>query len=135
MKRSCVAVVEDEPEILQLLSDVLRASEFPVMGYSDPYLIERSEGNDAPGVFFIDLMLPRMSGIQLAEELRACGYSDTPMIAMSASRIMLKFAARSSLFQATLVKPFDVDTVISLVERFAGLEQDDLATESVPAPD
>jgi CheY-like chemotaxis protein len=120
--RSYVAVVEDEPEILQLLSDVLRASEFPVMAYSDPDLIETSEGQEGPRVFLIDLMLPSISGIQLAGELRARGYSDTPMIAMSASRVMLEFAAKSSLFQATLVKPFDVSTVIELVERYAGEE-------------
>jgi CheY-like chemotaxis protein len=63
-------------------------------------------------------MLPGMSGIELAERLRAGGYSQTPMIAMSASGLMSRFAAESGYFQEAIDKPFDVDALLKCVERY-----------------
>lgn len=72
-----------------------------------------------PDVFLLDLMLPGMSGIDLARRLRDLGYLREPMIAMSASPRMLNAANRSGLFQETLAKPFDLSTLLDTVERYA----------------
>jgi hypothetical protein len=39
------------------------------------------------------------------------------MVAISASRLMLGLAEASGHFAATLSKPFDIDTLLSTIER------------------
>ena len=70
-----------------------------------------------PSLFVLDIMLPTMSGVQLARRLREDGYGETPMIAMSASPSMLLVAEESELFQHWLSKPFDLDTLLEAVEH------------------
>jgi CheY-like chemotaxis protein len=71
-----------------------------------------------PYLFLVDLMLPGIDGIELASRLRAGHFRDTPIIAMSASAAMLAAARRSTLFQETLAKPFDLSTMLGYVERY-----------------
>jgi len=71
-----------------------------------------------PSLFLIDIMLPGMSGVELAEQLRAEHFSDIPMIAMSASSFMVKTARATGLFAETVRKPFDVAGLLELVERY-----------------
>jgi hypothetical protein len=42
------------------------------------------------------------------------------MVAMSASAFMVNAATSTDLFQATLAKPFDVATLLAIVERYVG---------------
>lgn len=117
---SHVVVVEDEPDLLALLRDLLESSGFSVTGVSQPNLVPSPESGADPALFLIDLMLPGMSGIELAAQLREQGYSSTPMIAMSASRLMLEIASSSNLFDRMLPKPFDVSMLLDCVEAHIG---------------
>jgi CheY-like chemotaxis protein len=113
----CVAVVEDEIVVLRMLCDVLEEGGFFVVALDHPDSIRSLGDGRRPDLFLIDLMLPGENGIDLARRLRARGFTSTPMIAMSASRFMTRCAAESGLFQETLYKPFDLDTLIDAVER------------------
>jgi CheY-like chemotaxis protein len=113
----CVVVIEDDLDVLQLLRDVLGSSGFSFVGLSDPKQIHGMAPSVRPAAFLVDLMLPGKSGIELAQELRDAGYGDTPMIAISSSRLMLRTAAKSALFRATLAKPFDVTEVVDTLEH------------------
>jgi hypothetical protein len=46
------------------------------------------------------------------------GLVDTPMVAMSASAFMVNAGKSTDLFEATLGKPFDVATLLAIVERY-----------------
>jgi CheY-like chemotaxis protein len=114
----CIVVVEDEPDILHVLRDVLELEGFQVVGVPRPELVQTAVGAVAPDLFLIDVMLPGMSGIELAEQLRASGHGETPMVAMSASRLMSDIAEESGVFQATVDKPFDLPALLSCVEAY-----------------
>ncbi len=114
-----IVVVEDEKDVLSLLCDVLESDGFEVIGLGRPDEVERMDSPPNPDMFLLDLMLPGMNGIDLARRLRACGYADEPIIAMSASPRMLNLASRSGLFQETISKPFDLSTLLDTVERCA----------------
>jgi len=115
--KACIAVVEDEPEILDLLRVLLESSNYTVAAIDHPDRVHEVVQQVCPDVFLLDLMLPGISGIDLARLLRANGCAQTPMIAMYASRYLLDKAMASQLFQASLRKPFDVITVVECVER------------------
>ncbi len=112
-----IAVVEDEIAVLEMLRDLLEADGFSVVALDHPDRIQTIESDAPPDLFLIDLMLPGRSGIELAEQLRSTGFTNTPMIAMSASRAMTRFASESGLFQETIYKPFDLSTLLECVER------------------
>jgi len=108
----CIVVIEDEPAILQVLQDVLELEHFNVLGITQPQLVRSAIRGLEPDLFLIDIMLPQMSGIELAQELRDQGFATTPMIAMSASKLMAKIAQDSGLFQGAIDKPFDLPTLL-----------------------
>lgn len=114
----CVVVVEDEPELLQMLRDVLEVEGFKVIGVARPELAQTAVTASQPDLFLIDVMLPGMSGIELAASLREADHAETPMIAMSASSFMYKLASESGLFQDSIRKPFDVAVLLRRIGRY-----------------
>lgn len=115
-----MVVIEDEPLVQELLQDVFRAEGFTVTSVSYARAARRLDPAKSPDVILVDLMLPDMSGVQLAADLRENGFAHTPMIAMSADRIALLLAARSGLFQDTIAKPFELSTLVDMVGKYAG---------------
>lgn len=118
MKRH-VVVVEDEPFVQELLRDVLEPEGFSVVAVSHPDALHIDPADDVD-LILIDLMLPTRSGVKLAGQLRANGFAHTPIVAISASQIMLHVAAESGLFQGTLSKPFDLNLLLDCVHQYAG---------------
>lgn len=112
-----ILVVEDEPEVLDLLRDVLEMGGFSVTGVSRPDLVWEAIATGRSDLFLLDVMLPGMSGVELAQQLRETVPSCPPMIALSASRLMLEVARDSGYFTATMSKPFDIETLLTTVER------------------
>lgn len=107
--RHCVLIVEDDYPILQMLHDMLTVQGFRPVGVERPDLVLSAATSARPDLFLIDVMLPGTSGIEVAHELREHGFTTTPMIALSASRVMTEAAEKSGVFQATLLKPFEYD--------------------------
>jgi CheY-like chemotaxis protein len=113
-----VVVVDDEPGILSVVCEVLQDDGYHVICLSHPELAK--ELNEATTkLFILDMMMPELNGIALAEQLRDDGFPETPMIAMSASSAMLRAAEDSHLFQGTLPKPFELIRLLDLAERYA----------------
>jgi CheY-like chemotaxis protein len=113
-----VVVVDDEPDVLGLICSVLEDEGYSVICLDHPDLIGSLKSPEAPPqLFMLDVMLPSMSGIELAQRLRDDGFGDTPMIAMSASTTMLHRAQQSELFHDSLQKPFDLDTLVEAVRQ------------------
>jgi CheY-like chemotaxis protein len=118
-----ILVIEDEPPLLELLCDLLESGGHQVLGVDHPDRVPAHGVAPDPDLVFIDLMLPGRDGITLAGELRASGYATTPMVAMSASRQLLGQAAASGFFQATLPKPFEMETMLRIVLAPTSLSQ------------
>ena len=116
-----IFVVEDEEGVAQLVRDLLEAEGYLVQSAAHPDATRTIDRSDPPDLILIDMMLPGQDGVKLAGELRKTGLEHAPMIAMSASRIMLHFAAESGLFQETVAKPFDLTTLLGAVHRNVGL--------------
>lgn len=114
----CVMVVDDEPDLLDLLRVLLEDEGYaPVCLPGAENVVEVSE-QVHPQLFLLDLMLPQSNGIEVARQLREDGAPHIPMVAMSASSSMLDAASSSHLFEETLHKPFDLDRLLDTVDRY-----------------
>ncbi len=113
-------MIDDEPDVLQIICDVLEMEGFKTVCLASASTARRwARSSSAPALFLMDVMLPGMSGIDLAREFRAGEFPDTPMIAMSASASMLDAAARSTVFEETMPKPFELSSLLQMVGRYA----------------
>ncbi|MBV9281771.1 MAG: response regulator [Chloroflexi bacterium] len=113
-----IVVVDDQPDLLAVMVDVLESEGYHALGVESPAALEETLRATRPDLILLDVVLPGTSGIDLATHLRANGYRDTPIIAMSASLPMARSADDSHLFQETLVKPFAVSTLLARIERY-----------------
>jgi CheY-like chemotaxis protein len=111
-----VLIVDDEPIILELIRDVLEDAGFTVLtantGTAALYLVQHTP----VALILTDLMMPNLSGIELARRLR--GHPNTaaiPLVLMSAAMP----DQVSDLFVAVIHKPFPIDTVVETVRRYA----------------
>lgn len=112
-----VVVVEDEPGIRQMLHDMLQVRGFASVGVDHPNLVLNVARSAQVQLFLIDMMLPGRSGAEVAEDLRTNGFPQTPMIAMSASRLMAQVASDSNMFDEVITKPFDFDDLFRTINR------------------
>jgi CheY-like chemotaxis protein len=115
----CIVVVEDEPDIRDVLCQVLEGEGYDVLAFHRPEPVTHlKDTEEHPELFLLDIMLPDMNGIALAARLRDDGFDETPKVAISASREMLEAAEESHLFDATLSKPFEIDDLLTIVARW-----------------
>lgn len=119
-----ILIIDDDPDILEVLAWTLEEAGYTVAavtsGREALQWIQAAEAvGEWPSLILLDLAMPGMSGFQVATALRQKrGREVSPIIVMSA-------APSASLCEhemgaaGTLIKPFDVNTLLKLVEQFA----------------
>ncbi len=112
-----IVVVDDEPELREFICEVLREEGYTVISLAEPDLALNLA--TAPSLFLLDLMLPGMSGIDLAQRIRQGPFAGVTIIGFSASSAMLRHADDSHLFQETIRKPFDLEYLLTAVRQHA----------------
>ncbi|HEY7390887.1 MAG TPA: response regulator transcription factor [Bryobacteraceae bacterium] len=78
-----VLAVEDDPAILRGLSDNLRFEGYDVITAADGESGYKLQAEKKPDLILLDLMLPRMSGLEFCRKLRAEG-NQTPILMLTA---------------------------------------------------
>jgi two-component system response regulator VicR len=77
-----ILIVDDDPNLLVLLAEQLRADGFETMTARDGDQALRRLQSGWPDLLIIDMMMPRMDGLTLAREIK--GRADLPIIVLSA---------------------------------------------------
>ncbi len=77
-----ILIVDDDPNLLVLLADQLRADGFETATARDGDEALRRLRSGWPDLLIIDMMMPRMDGLTLAREIK--GRADLPIIVLSA---------------------------------------------------
>ena len=67
---STVLLVDDEPDLLELLQYALEKEGFRVLTARDGKDALELAESDPPDVFVVDIMMPRMDGVELTERIR-----------------------------------------------------------------
>lgn len=80
-----IAVVDDEPDIIELVSIHLRKAGYPVKGFPDGNSLLRSLTTALPELIILDLMLPGLDGFEICRILRhEEHYAGIPIIMLTA---------------------------------------------------
>lgn len=135
-------VVDDEPNIRELLSVSLRFSGFTVTAAADGREALAAAAAHVPDLVILDVMLPDMHGIEVADRLRESGH--VPVLFLTAKDAVEDKVAGLAVGEDYVTKPFSLEEVVARIhnvlrrsrggpspDRFvvADLELDDAAHE------
>jgi EAL domain-containing protein (putative c-di-GMP-specific phosphodiesterase class I) len=122
---TAIAVVDDDPTLREMLSDILKEPQFTArVTASAAAFFEVLEGFDAH-IALIDLSLPGRDGIDILKQLRDIGFSGEIVLMSGAGRHVLETARRMAAdygltISSVLPKPFTADELLAGVDRSAG---------------
>lgn len=115
----CIYVVDDEPKIGNLFSNVLERDGYQVETYLNPLsmLEALDDGATTPDVVVADMMMPEMDGVELMETLQERGV-DSPVIIMTAhSSVQTAVEAMQQGAFHYLQKPVNLEEMRALLEK------------------
>jgi CheY-like chemotaxis protein len=110
-----ILVVEDDRQILEMLTDMLRVDGHEVIGLAYPELVLEVVDHERPDLILLDIMLPKTSGIEVADQLWVNGLGAIPIIATSASSVMIDLAHQTPFFERVVRKPFEMEKLLETV--------------------
>jgi DNA-binding response OmpR family regulator len=112
-----ILVVEDDPEILNLLEEALRGERYRVVTAQDGAEALATARRERPDLIVLDLMLPRMNALEFrAAQRRDAALASVPIVCLSA----MSHAQTVALELGTdncLPKPIDFDRLLGVIRR------------------
>jgi len=120
-----VLIVEDERHIIESLSFVLESEGFEVASELDGEAGLRRLRADRPDVLVLDLMLPKMNGLEVLKLARAdTALRGLPVVILTAKgRQQDRRMAEEIGAEAFMTKPFSNAEVVEVVRRVAAAAQ------------
>jgi len=118
MTAKSVLVIDDDLAILDMIGELL--------GYEGYQVATSSSGSDAiarakanpPALILLDLMMPEMSGWQVISALRAQPQTNAIPVVLLSARRDLPATARDLGVEHFLEKPFELDDLLRVVQRY-----------------
>lgn len=107
-----ILIVDDEPEIVDLLSTILTGENIEVLGLTSPLEVMETIKTFKPDALFTDIAMPDIDGMQLLEMVSKV-HADLPVVFISGyvNKDVLLNAIRLGVF-AAIEKPFDIVRVV-----------------------
>ncbi|MBC6434525.1 response regulator [Nostoc sp. HG1] len=114
-----ILMVDDHPESLRLLSQFLSKRGYKVRPTRDGKLALNFALSTPPDLILLDIMMPRMDGYQVCEQLKACPETkDIPVIFISAlNEVFDKVKAFGLGGVDYITKPFETEEVVARIEN------------------
>lgn len=119
MNSPLVLVVDDDPDILDAICDILECEGYRVARARHGLEALEQVEQEPPSIILLDLMMPVMDGLSFAQTLRQRWAAPRiPIVVISADGNPQKAAAVGA--QGFLAKPFDIDALLSQVSHMSG---------------
>lgn len=110
-----ILIVDDVPENLRLLSEILKNKGFKVRTLPSGKLVIKSIENSMPDIVLLDVNMPEMDGYEVCREIKK-RYRDLPVIFISAmSEIFDKVKGFEAGGVDYITKPFNIAEVFSRI--------------------
>lgn len=114
-----ILIVDDHPESLRLLSQVLSKRGYKVRPTRDGKFALKFARSTPPDLILLDIMMPGMDGYQVCEQLKACAKTkNIPVIFISGLNEVFDKVKAFSLGAADYIaKPFQTEEVVSRIQN------------------
>jgi two-component system, chemotaxis family, chemotaxis protein CheY len=114
MSEPLVLVVDDDPDILDAICDILDAEGYRVSRARHGQEALEQVAAERPDIILLDLMMPVMDGVAFSQALRLRpGVNDVPIVVISADGNPQRAAAVGAA--GYLAKPFDIEALLAQV--------------------
>ena len=122
MSRRKVLIVDDEVNVLAIVSARLQQSGYDVVVASDGLAGFAKAQEERPGLILVDVSMPQMGGFQMVQLLRLDeDLKGTPVIVITASRQKDEAAWREQVgVTQFILKPFESRELLGKVEEALG---------------
>jgi len=115
---SRILVVDDDSAIRHMVAQLLAAESYEVAEAENGARALDQVRAERPDGIVLDLMMPVMDGPTFLDDCRQMpGCADIPVVVMSATQNILDVASQAHV-KACIAKPFDVEALVAVVERF-----------------
>jgi DNA-binding NtrC family response regulator len=116
VKRTRILVVDDEPDVREMLSVALSQAGYEVDDAADGFAALAKVSRYRPDLVLTDLRMPGMTGVDLLERMRRI-HGDVPVILATGLETWdLCTAAEAYGAVTCLVKPIDVEDLVWNIE-------------------
>ena len=116
-----ILIVDDEAPIAELLADVLQDEGYNIRVARDGASALLEILKRPPGLVLLDVAMPVMLGSDLLVYLRQHGFSELPIIIMTAGLSPLVYLTQGAT--EVIPKPFDVDLLVDKVAQHLPLQR------------
>lgn len=112
-----VAVVDDDPRILQLLELELQDAGFEARCFNDPLHFLEGVNAAPPELVLLDLLMPEIDGIECLKRLRRLGFAGPVVIFTALSDNQKRQEAEQNGADAYVLKPDLFENLPRIVEQ------------------
>ena len=113
-----VLVVDDEPALCELLTQVLTEEGYPSRGFTSASACLRTmEAGLRPAVILVDLRMAEMPGREFVSRVRAMGGKDPPQIYVVSGSMAEHDYPPDTAIQGVVRKPFDLRHILRIVAK------------------
>jgi two-component system, chemotaxis family, CheB/CheR fusion protein len=131
MLRPTIFVVDDESPVREAMRGLLQEESWPVEVYSSGEAFLEAYRPGREGCLVVDARMPRMSGLELVERLKAEGSGPPAIMITGHADIRLAVRAMKAGAMAFLEKPVQYDELVVNIERALELTQNSAALSSM----
>ena len=115
MNSGPILVVDDDPNILDVVSELLDMEGYPVATAANGAEALRMVEQQQPSLILLDMRMPVLDGWGFAKELKARGVQ-LPILVMTAAQNARMWAEEIGA-QGYVAKPFEVPALLDAVEK------------------
>jgi CheY-like chemotaxis protein len=113
-----IMVVDDDPTIRQIISETLLDEGYDVVTAPDGRAALARAQDHPPAVILLDYQMPGLDGPRFVQAYRQLPAPHAPIVLITAGVSAQQRAAEVGA-DAYLGKPFELDALVDLVERYA----------------
>ena len=116
-----VLVVDDDPAILEICSDLLQTEGYTVSVATNGQQALEQIRTDPPNVILMDIMMPVLDGVEACRQVKANpATAEIPVVLMSARTNLTRQSQDLASADALVAKPFDIDHLLNTIHDLVG---------------
>jgi two-component system OmpR family response regulator len=116
MTKTRVLIVDDEPNIRDLLATSLRFAGFEIQTAANGTAAVAAVTESEPDIILLDVMLPDMNGFSVTKKLRSAGIQAPILFLIARDEVEDKITGLTVGGDDYLTKPFSLDEVVARIQ-------------------